>query len=606
LPTTVTSPATAKNAISVGATLSWRNAYTRRLAAPVADVRVEIMNAPDAPDSGDTLVLNMRVVGVDWGPQLETLHGQRLLLAPASDGGAACTPGSADAARGGVLVALRAAGCSLATKMQTAAAAGAVALLLATRQAETGYMIVPREGAPDLLPVGSIPLSLAQQLRQYADQGGGAGVTAIYVTFAPHVVCSCPSYEDIASYSSFGPTLDRRIKPDIVAPGDITSAYSDGKADGLMDQCRTQRKQGTSMATPVVAGSAALARQYFMAGFYPSGARDPAAAYTPSGVLLKAVLLGGASDMIGYTEASFWAGCGQLAGWLGSRRAAEVCTRRAGKGRHWMGPNRNQAAGSTDAPGSFDADALPSDEPAPGAGAQLPPGLWPRQPDAHPAHPEPGAAHLAHAGAPPPLSAVHAGLAAAPAARSVRRSGPRAKGRVFAGPSAHPSQDCSAAPQAAAYLAPPPLQPHPRQVIDLAAISEGETHKYCITVTGPVTVTLAWYDWPASPAAQVTLQNDLDLVVLPGAAHGLKLRGNSWHDNLNTVRGAACSLLPWRGSCCLHVPCSGRALQRSHLSPLPCLALPCLAPPNDSTPLPRCCRAPPRPLPKGGARRPCA
>lgn len=30
--------------------------------------------------------------------------------------------------------------------------------------------------------------------------------------------------------------------------------------------------QGTSMATPVVAGSAALVRQYFMDGFYPSGA----------------------------------------------------------------------------------------------------------------------------------------------------------------------------------------------------------------------------------------------------------------------------------------------------------------------------------------------
>lgn len=50
-------------------------------------------------------------------------------------------------------------------------------------------------------------------------------------------------------------------------------------------------------------------------------------------------------------------------------------------------------------------------------------------------------------------------------------------------------------------------------------------------------MTLAWYDWPASPAAGVTLQNDLDLVVLPLGAKALPaLRGNGWHDNLNTVR----------------------------------------------------------------------
>jgi subtilisin family serine protease len=298
LPTTVTSPATAKNCLSVGATMSWRRQYSRRLAAPVSNVRVEIMNAPDAPIDSDTLVLNWRVVGAAWGPSLETVSGRRLQLATASDGGAACTPGSGDAARGGVLVALRSAGCSLAAKIQVAHASGAVALLLATRS-ESGYTILQREDAAELLPVASIPLTMAQQLQAYADAGAS---TTVYVTFSRHDVCDCPSFEDIASYSSFGPTTDRRIKPDIVAPGDLTSAYSDGKTDGAVDTCRTQRKQGTSMATPVVAGSAALVRQYFTAGFYPSGAKVAANAFTPSGVLLKAVMVGGASDMIGYTE----------------------------------------------------------------------------------------------------------------------------------------------------------------------------------------------------------------------------------------------------------------------------------------------------------------
>jgi hypothetical protein len=34
------------------------------------------------------------------------------------------------------------------------------------------------------------------------------------------------SWEDIGSFSSFGPTADLRIKPDVVAPGQLLSARS--------------------------------------------------------------------------------------------------------------------------------------------------------------------------------------------------------------------------------------------------------------------------------------------------------------------------------------------------------------------------------------------
>lgn len=44
--------------------------------------------------------------------------------------------------------------------------------------------------------------------------------------------------------------------------------------------------QGTSMACPVVAGSAALVRHYFASGFYPSGIKVAANAYAnPSGAV---------------------------------------------------------------------------------------------------------------------------------------------------------------------------------------------------------------------------------------------------------------------------------------------------------------------------------
>lgn len=49
------------------------------------------------------------------------------------------------------------------------------------------------------------------------------------------------------------------------------------------------------MATPVAAGTAAIVRQYFEDGYYPTGERNPSDAIdNPSGALIKAVLINGA------------------------------------------------------------------------------------------------------------------------------------------------------------------------------------------------------------------------------------------------------------------------------------------------------------------------
>lgn len=48
---------------------------------------------------------------------------------------------------------------------------------------------------------------------------------------------------------------------------------------------------GTSMATPGVAGAAALVREYFKKGFYPLGKANSTNAMTPSGMLVKAILV---------------------------------------------------------------------------------------------------------------------------------------------------------------------------------------------------------------------------------------------------------------------------------------------------------------------------
>ncbi|MCB1049404.1 MAG: S8 family serine peptidase [Acidobacteria bacterium] len=90
-----------------------------------------------------------------------------------------------------------------------------------------------------------------------------------------------------------GPTiLDGRRKPEVFAPGCSTSSAQANSACGMTSLC------GTSMATPVTAGAAALVRQYFREGYYPTGLAVPGDSLIPSGALLKATLMVGTVNML--------------------------------------------------------------------------------------------------------------------------------------------------------------------------------------------------------------------------------------------------------------------------------------------------------------------
>lgn len=106
------------------------------------------------------------------------------------------------------------------------------------------------------------------------------------------------SAESMASFSSCGPTDDGRIKPDVTMPGsNIISANADRSVTS--NNCSTKSSSGTSMASPGAAGAAALIRQYYTDGWYPTGDPVPGDAFVPSAALLKATLLNSAVNMTG-------------------------------------------------------------------------------------------------------------------------------------------------------------------------------------------------------------------------------------------------------------------------------------------------------------------
>ncbi|EEH36819.1 peptidase S8 and S53 [Paracoccidioides lutzii Pb01] len=103
----------------------------------------------------------------------------------------------------------------------------------------------------------------------------------------------------MAAFSSRGPTREGRYKPDVVAPGTavLSSLSRRAQADNQFGESSDPQwffLAGTSMATPLVAGCAAVVRESLV----KNGTEQPSAA------LVKALLINGAMELVGQYKPS--------------------------------------------------------------------------------------------------------------------------------------------------------------------------------------------------------------------------------------------------------------------------------------------------------------
>jgi minor extracellular serine protease Vpr len=159
----------------------------------------------------------------------------------------ACLPLSVDLT--GKIALITRGACTFSSKIRNTQNAGAAVVLVANNVAGDPVAMA-QDGTPDQPTVPAYMVSVVAGQALLASDGSTATVSAALAYFATTNV------DIMAGFSSQGPTdVDFRVKPDVVAPGVNVLSSIPGDCGALGCWAFFQ---GTSMATPHLAGSAAV------------------------------------------------------------------------------------------------------------------------------------------------------------------------------------------------------------------------------------------------------------------------------------------------------------------------------------------------------------
>jgi len=244
LPTlnTINSPATASDAITVGAATNSHTFYQ--------SVRVSGAGVPQE--------LQQIYALFGDGPKPATPLTAPLVDVRMIDGtGKACSAISGSPLAGSIALVLRG-DCFFSTKVNIAEAAGAVGVIFID-DVSSDYPFTPAGLGQTGIPAMLITNRSGQTLQTFL-----AGHQGLMVTMDPNLLPVEVIPDTVASFSSMGPVIGTyAIKPELVAPGtNVFTATQDYDPNSPMyDPSGFAAFSGTSFATPIVAGAAALVKQ---------------------------------------------------------------------------------------------------------------------------------------------------------------------------------------------------------------------------------------------------------------------------------------------------------------------------------------------------------
>ena len=213
-----------------------------------------------ASSVGHGLFTSVTVDGVDYDAIVgqfgqTTASGELdVLLDPASEFGGlstACDPLPADSLDGKIALLSRGV-CDFTVKVQNVQDAGGLGAIVVNR--EPGIFIMGQNDNPVQPTIPAYMVDLSDRDALMAEDGSAASLNAPFYAYDP------ADDNIMGDFSSQGPTdVDFRVKPDVVAPGvNVLSSIPTSYCGGA--PC-FDFFNGTSMATPHLAGMAAIVKQ---------------------------------------------------------------------------------------------------------------------------------------------------------------------------------------------------------------------------------------------------------------------------------------------------------------------------------------------------------